>query len=507
MSRSSCGERSERKGIVVSVAAAARGLCDQALALRLDDEARGRVEAARERLDGPLRVALAGRIKAGKSTLLNALVGERLAPTDAGECTRIVSWYREGLGYGVTAELLDGERRVVQFRRNGELFVELDDLTPEQVRRLVVDWPSERLATITLIDTPGLASLDPVVSDRTRDALAASGHGAPDADAVVYLMRHLHRVDADFLEGFVAGSDAGASPVNSIAVLSRADEVGAGRLDAMRSARSVAEAYERDGRMTALSSRVVAVAGLVAETAQTLTQAEFDALRRVAGSPGVDDLLMSVDRFVDHDPDGVVSAAGVDRGDRERLVNRFGLFGLRFSIDRIRSGRVTSTAQLAAALLVVSGLDDLRAALDQHIRPRAEVLQARSALLVLADVADGLVATDPDGAASLARALEEVVSAAHEFAELRLAHVVSTGMTMLGPDDAERVARLASPGRLEDRLGVASMPAVDGAQARLLAEIEHWRTMSANPAFDPVTVEACDIAARCAEGLYVSLGR
>jgi len=493
--------------VVVSVAAAARTLCDQALALGLDDAARDRVEVARERLDGPLRVALAGRIKAGKSTLLNALVGERLAPTDAGECTRIVSWYREGLGYGVTAELLDGERRGVEFRRNGELFVDLGDLTPEHIRRLMVDWPSERLAATTLIDTPGLASLDTVVSDRTRDALAASGHGAPDADAVVYLMRHLHRVDVDFLEGFVAGSDAGSSPVNSIAVLSRADEVGAGRLDAMRSARSVAAAYETDGRMAALSSRVVAVAGLVAETAQTLTQAEFDVLRRVAGLPEplVDDLLLSVDRFVGHDPDGAVSATGVDRAEREGLVNRLGLFGLRFSIDRIRSGTVTSTGQLAAALLVVSGLDDLRSALDGHIRPRAEVLQARSALLVLADVADGLAATDPDAAASLARSLEEVVSAAHEFAELRLAHVVATGMTMLGPDDAARVGRLASPGRLEDRLGVASVPGVDGARTRLLAEIEHWRTMSANPAFDPVTVEACDIAARCAEGLYVSL--
>jgi hypothetical protein len=45
------------------------------------------------RFDEPLRVAIAGKVKAGKSTLLNALVGEAIAPTDAGECTRIVTWY------------------------------------------------------------------------------------------------------------------------------------------------------------------------------------------------------------------------------------------------------------------------------------------------------------------------------------------------------------------------------------------------------------------------------
>ena len=61
-----------------------------------------------DRLDEPLRVAIAGKVKAGKSTLLNALVGEELAPTDAGECTRIVTWYRDGITYRVTLEPSDG---------------------------------------------------------------------------------------------------------------------------------------------------------------------------------------------------------------------------------------------------------------------------------------------------------------------------------------------------------------------------------------------------------------
>src|SRR5690606_15825912 len=55
-----------------------------------------RLNAVLSRLDEPLRVAIAGKVKAGKSTLLNALVGEELAPTDAGECTKIVTWYRDG---------------------------------------------------------------------------------------------------------------------------------------------------------------------------------------------------------------------------------------------------------------------------------------------------------------------------------------------------------------------------------------------------------------------------
>ena len=72
-----------------------------------------------DRLDEPLRVAIAGKVKAGKSTLLNALVGEELAPTDAGECTRIVTWYRDGITYRVTLEPGQGEPRQVPFTRDG----------------------------------------------------------------------------------------------------------------------------------------------------------------------------------------------------------------------------------------------------------------------------------------------------------------------------------------------------------------------------------------------------
>jgi len=81
-----------------------RPLLDEAIALYRDDPVGAELETARTRLDEPLRVAIAGKVKAGKSTLLNALVGEDLAPTDAGECTKIVTWYRHALGYDVPSD-------------------------------------------------------------------------------------------------------------------------------------------------------------------------------------------------------------------------------------------------------------------------------------------------------------------------------------------------------------------------------------------------------------------
>jgi len=227
-----------------------------AIASRLEQEEPAFAEAAkaiRDRVEGPLQVAIAGRVKAGKSTLLNALVGERLAPTDAGECTRMVSWYRKGTGYQVSARLLDGRDQSLAFQRNeGSLDIQLGSLTERDVRWLDVRWPASTLDTVTLIDTPGIASLNDENSRRTREFLDPEQGASGDADAVIYLMRHVHAADVAFLEAFMDRTVAAASPVNAVGVLSRADEIGAGRLDAMDSARRIASRYVSDPQIRGL---------------------------------------------------------------------------------------------------------------------------------------------------------------------------------------------------------------------------------------------------------------
>ena len=75
------------------------------------------IDGLSTRLAEPLRVAVAGIVKAGKSTLLNAILGEQIAPTDAGECTRIVTWYRHGVSYRVFAHGYDGGILELPFHR------------------------------------------------------------------------------------------------------------------------------------------------------------------------------------------------------------------------------------------------------------------------------------------------------------------------------------------------------------------------------------------------------
>ena len=257
----------------------------------VDATGAGMVDEIAARLDEPLRVAFAGRVKAGKSTLLNALVGEELAPTDAGECTRIVTWYRDGHTSRVTLHLRNGDERQTTFSRDdGALIVDLGAGPVDDIERIDVQWPSKRLAGMTLIDTPGLGSVNEDGSASTRRFLAIDDDGddgPSDADAVIYLMRHLHQSDLGFLEAFHDGSVASASPVNTIAVLSRADEVGSCRPEAMQTARRIATRYRSDPRVRRLSQTVVPVSGLLAQAATTLTEAEYRALAALGrAAPG-----------------------------------------------------------------------------------------------------------------------------------------------------------------------------------------------------------------------------
>jgi hypothetical protein len=446
-----------------------------------------------ERLDEPLRVAVAGRLKAGKSTLLNALVGERLAPTDAGECTRVVTWFRDGPSSRIVMHPRRGAPTPLTVRRaDGALVIDLGETPAEALDRIVVDWPSQNLRAMSLIDTPGIASLTAENSRRTVAFLDPDDETPSEADAVVYLMRHLHTADADFLEAFRDGPDAGgigrATSVNTVAVLSRADEIGAGRIDAMISARAIAQRYRTEPTVRGLCQNVVAVAGLLAETGATLTQAEYHALAELAAQPREDleRSTLSVDRFLRADP----ARAG--------LLGRFGLFGIRLSTSLIRQG-AGSPALLAGELVARSGVPELRTVLQVQFSERRDLLKARSALLAL----DGVLRGDPRRAGPLAGRLERLLVGAHEFTELRTLGALRAGAVRLPrpvTDEAERLLGDAGAAPTS-RLGLPA-DADPGAVREAAGEaLLRWQRHAVNPMYPRAASATCRVVVRTCEGL------
>jgi hypothetical protein len=459
------------------------------------------VAGLQARLDAPLRVAIAGRVKAGKSTLLNALVGERLAPTDARECTRIVTWYGYGEGYDVSAELLNGESRPLPFtREDGRLDIQLDAEMVPQVRRLKVDWPSARLEDMTIIDTPGIGSVTPGVSERTTAALAER-QSPSEADAVIYLMRHVHASDVAFLEAFLDEQATQVTPVNSVAVLSRADEIGGGRLGSLQSARVVAARYASDPRIRSLASAVVPVAGLLAETAATLEERDAESLRVLAGEPPevASELLLSVDHFRNRDVGSLTGEA------REELLTRFGLYGVRLALAAFQEGRWRTATDLARLLRAESGIAELEEVLRQRFAGRARQLVARAVLESLRAVIESADGARPS-ANALLRRIEEVEASAHDIAELRLLDLVWGGTVEFSDQERIEAERVTGEAATAARAGCPPDASADDIRAAAIAGVGRWRERAASVLADRQTSACCETMARTYEGLYAAAG-
>jgi 50S ribosome-binding GTPase len=462
----------------------------------------GAAAELRERLRRPLRVAIAGRTKAGKSTLLNALVGERLAATDASECTRIVTWYRYDLGYSATARLASGQSEPLDFERSDTaLDIRLGGRAVEELERIEVGWPSARLETVTFIDTPGLDSSRRESSRRTETALLGDDSAAGEADAVVYLMRHLHQLDAAFLEAFEGSALAGASPVNAVALLSRSDEIGGGRTDALLSAEAIANRYAADPRINALAIGAIPVAALLAETGASLREIEVAWLREVAklDDGPRDTILMSADRFRDR----AENPLGAEQ--REQLLARFGMFGLRLAIGELRQRPEESASELARVLVDISGIRAVDALIRRHFADRADVLKARSALARLRVIAAAADRANLPDATRLAGEVERVIASSNELAQLRLLHLVHARLVDFDDDERVEVDRVLGTGSVGERLGQETD--TEAAQLGPLAiqGIDRWRTRAVHPALDRRTVEAAESMAREYEGLYQQL--
>ena len=457
----------------------------------LEPRSAGRVDQVVTRLAGPLQLAVAGRIKSGKSTVVNALIGRRVAPTDVRECTRLVTRFRYGTVDRVEVVHADGSRRTLPYDADGLV---PRDLGADAADIAYVDayLTSATLRAVTVLDTPGLGSLDRASSRRTEVLLGAGG-GAPvsaaevtpraggpgldagsqaaivQAEAVLYVLTQAARADDEqALAGFHAYSTAQTrSPVNALGILSKADQVGD-----WPTARRLAA--DQAGALRRQVWDVLPVVGLVAEATETghFTEADAEALRAVAALPEPERALLffSADLFLR--PESPVPVAA-----RARLLERLDLFGVRRAVEALAAEPGLPTGELRRRLVDASGFPAVREVVEETFRRRADVIKASVALAALDAVA---AQASPADRMRIRDAMEDLMSdpAAQELRLLEAAGAVMSGSVPLPPGLTAEVGALVGGHAPDARLGLPGA-GDEALRAAALDAAGRWRSYAA----------------------------
>ncbi|MDI1478766.1 dynamin family protein [Polyangium sp. y55x31] len=138
------------------------------------------IEAIAVERERPLRVAVVGEFNAGKSTFLNALLGEDVAPTGVLPTTATLHWVAWAPDPFARIVVRGAPDRVVP---HAGLKAALKSLAAsgERVERVFIYAPIERLKRVEILDTPGFNAPDP-------DHIAAARQAFDEAHVAVWLL-------------------------------------------------------------------------------------------------------------------------------------------------------------------------------------------------------------------------------------------------------------------------------------------------------------------------------
>jgi GTPase Era involved in 16S rRNA processing len=193
-----------------------------------------------EQVYQPCVVAVVGQVKAGKSTFINAFLGEDLAKVGTVETTATINYFRYGK--------ISSERLVRCYWRGGQIedvdmsFVnslqgnDLETLQrAEGIERLEYHVLIPQLEQITLVDTPGTGAVVDEHQNRTAEFIhlehqLRERHNQETqsigsrADAVIYLIGSIARTsDRDFLKEFQQVTQGRARSFNAVGVIAKID--------------------------------------------------------------------------------------------------------------------------------------------------------------------------------------------------------------------------------------------------------------------------------------------
>ena len=386
-----------------NLAAVLRWAAKRLRGAELPGELAERMERLAEQVHQPCLVAVAGRVKVGKSTFVNALLGEDLAKVGTTETTATINYFSHG-------QPLNPDRPVRCHWRGGKVTDEsrefLDGLQGndiETLRRadgidhLEYSLSNPYLKQITLVDTPGTGAVVEEHRGRTAEFMRLNGqlrerHDrdtrqlGDTADAVIYLVGPAAKLtDQAFLEEFSRTTGGRSSKINAIGVLSKIE------LQPEVLARRHELSAKIAGQLGESLNTVVPVAAGVRRALDSLLEDDgagltrmVTALRRIP--PDRLEMLLDSEAFfckLDFDD------CPVGPDERRGLLGdmKWGVFT---TIARVAADPELSLGEVAKRLEEISGFGPLKKILDKQFIERGHILRCYRVVRDAQEVLNGI---------------------------------------------------------------------------------------------------------------------
>ena len=159
------------------------------------DDINNKFSILKSKLEVPIKVVLMGEVKAGKSTILNALVGKEISLTDVVESTScIIEVYYNSNEKAIIEfkdkESIEGTLETIQ-KIMIEHYRDLDFFS--NCEKISIGLPLESLRHIHIVDTPGLATITEQNEKKTYEYVE-------NADVVLWAFNSTHLGQEDVKE-------------------------------------------------------------------------------------------------------------------------------------------------------------------------------------------------------------------------------------------------------------------------------------------------------------------
>lgn len=471
------------------------------------------------RLNKPLRVAVVGLIKAGKSTLMNAIMGEKLVITGGAETTYTPSWFKYSKKPGITV-VLDNGKRVEGSFSDINYWTVRNSGNPDLDRVTYVEIKSSNpiFKELELIDTPGLESTYGKDSDNTLKFMGLNKNDtnkitmveASNADALVYAFnRNMGERDEELLKAFQGPMFSNATPINAIGILTRVDDYWtSNEVNPLQEAMRIVNRLENIDKVKSVLYNILPVIGKIAETRGYLDEDDMKALKELSELPEkrFERLILNSKKFCEREYEEVKISLKA----RDTLWSKLGQYGVYLAVTSLMKGEPQE--KLSEILYENSGVNELMNIIKQHFGSRAFLIKLKYITNRIKTKCYMLMNNEARNNLKLLNVLECILSGCekledeeHAFKEFKILQNYYGGtLRLYNQEEEDDLLRITGEkgSNCEARLGAA-----EGTTVRELAKIakekaELWN-MKANEGMNSSEYEeAARILARSLEIMY-----